>query len=142
MQASRDLTRAISRGILQSGFLFAASEAGNHGFYQFQGVGDDDDAPGCSSAAFEAGDETVVELEPRPLANLLHVDDISSLCPLIDAKVRSRDACMHARMHAGRCRSRELTIKLIESSSSTSRGGPRRRRSSRSAAARRARRCA
>ena len=40
----------------------------------------------CSSASFEAGDETVVELEPRPLRNLLQVDDIDSLCPVMDCK--------------------------------------------------------
>ena len=57
--------------ILKSGFLFCAAEFGNHGFYQFQGVGDDEDSPLCTSAAFDAGDETVVELEPRPLRNLL-----------------------------------------------------------------------
>lgn len=32
-------------------------------------------------------DETIVEIEPRPLQNLLHVDDIDSMCPLIDAKL-------------------------------------------------------
>jgi hypothetical protein len=29
----------------------------------------------------------VVELEPRPLRNLLHVDDIDALNPLLDAKL-------------------------------------------------------
>ena len=72
--------------ILKSGFLFCAAEFGNHGFYQFQGVGDDEDSPLCTSAAFDAGDETVVELEPRPLRNLLQVDDIDSLCPIMDCK--------------------------------------------------------
>ncbi|KAL1520024.1 hypothetical protein AB1Y20_023502 [Prymnesium parvum] len=73
--------------ILKTGFLFCASESGNHGFYQFQGVGEDEDSPSCSSLTFESGDETIVEIEPRPLQNLLHVDDIDSLCPLIDCKV-------------------------------------------------------
>eukprot|EP00965_Chrysotila_dentata_P245580 6206643-Pleurochrysis_carterae.AAC.1 len=36
-----------------SGFLFCASEFGNHGFYQFQGVGEDEDSPMCSSAALD-----------------------------------------------------------------------------------------
>jgi len=78
---------AISLCILRSGFLFGASEFGNHGFFQFQGVGEDEDSPVCSSSAFESGDETVVELEPRPLRNLLHVDDIDSLCPILDSKL-------------------------------------------------------
>ena len=73
--------------ILKSGFLFCASEFANHGFYQFQGVGEDDNSPSCSSRQFEAGDLTVVEIEPRPLQNLLHVDDMDSLCPIIDAKL-------------------------------------------------------
>ena len=57
----------------RSGFLFCASEFGNHGFYQFQGVGEDDDSPMCSSLTFEAGDETVVELEPRHAFTVAHV---------------------------------------------------------------------
>ena len=58
------------RGILKSGFC-GVTEFGNHGYYQFQGVGDDDDAPMPHGAAFEAGDLTVVALEPRALRNLL-----------------------------------------------------------------------
>ena len=73
--------------ILKSGFLFCASEFANHGFYQFQGVGEDDDSPSCSSKQFEADDLTVVELEPRPLQNLVHVDDIESISPIVDAKL-------------------------------------------------------
>ena len=73
--------------ILKSGFLFCASEFGNHGFYQFQGVGEDEEAASCSSKDFEADNLTVVEIEPRPLLNLLHVDDIESLAPIVDAKL-------------------------------------------------------
>ena len=73
--------------ILKSGFLFCASEFANHGFYQFQGVGEDDSSPACSSKQFEADDLTVVEIEPRPLQNLLQVDDIASLSPIVDAKL-------------------------------------------------------
>ena len=82
---------ATSLCILKSGFLFGATESGNHGYYQVQGLGDDDDAPMCTSAAFEAGSEAVVELEPRPLRNLLQVDEMESLCPLMDAKLLTRD---------------------------------------------------
>lgn len=73
--------------ILKSGFLFCASEFANHGFYQFQGVGEDEDSPSCSSRHIEAGDLAIVEIEPRPLQNLLHVDDIDSLCPIVDSKL-------------------------------------------------------
>jgi splicing factor 3B subunit 3 len=71
--------------ILKSGFLFCASEFANHGFYQFQGVGED--GPFCSSKQFDAGDLTVVEIEPRPLQNLLHIDDVDSLSPILDARL-------------------------------------------------------
>jgi len=77
----------VSLCILKSGFLFCASEFANHGFYQFQGIGEDEDSPCCSSKLFEADDLAVVPLEPRPLRNLLHVDDMDSLCPIVDAKL-------------------------------------------------------
>ena len=73
--------------ILKSGFLFCASEFANHGFYQFQGVGEEGEAACCSSKQYEADNLTVVELTPRPLLNLLHVDDIDSLAPIVDAKL-------------------------------------------------------
>jgi len=73
--------------ILKSGFLFCAAEFANHSFYQFQGIGEDDDSPTCSSKQFEAEDFAVVPLVPRPLRNLLHVDDMESLCPIVDAKL-------------------------------------------------------
>ena len=79
----------ISLCILKSGFLFCASEFSDHGFYQLQqGVSEDDDqSPACSSKQFEAKDLTVSVIEPRPLKNLLHVDDMESLCPIVDAKL-------------------------------------------------------
>jgi splicing factor 3B subunit 3 len=77
--------------ILKSGFLFCAAEFGNHAFYQFQGVGEDDDSPVCSSSSFDAGDETVVELEPRTLRNLLQVDEVDSSAPIMDAKLLDVD---------------------------------------------------
>ena len=42
------LTNAIC--VLKTGFLFAASEFGNHALYQFQGIGLDDDDPICTSS--------------------------------------------------------------------------------------------
>jgi len=52
--------------ILRSGFLFCASEFGNSGFYQFQGVGEDDESPSCSSLTFEGGDEAAAAAARAP----------------------------------------------------------------------------
>ncbi|KAJ7287318.1 CPSF A subunit region-domain-containing protein [Mycena rebaudengoi] len=80
--------------ILKSGFLFVASEFGNQHLYQFQKLGDDDDETEHSSATYSSfgmSDPLTplpwVYFRPRPVENLLLADDISSLHPLIDAKV-------------------------------------------------------
>ncbi|KAK0195085.1 CPSF A subunit region-domain-containing protein [Armillaria mellea] len=67
---------AASLCILKSGFLFVASEFGNHYLYQFQKLGDDDDEPEFSSTS--------------PLDNLVVADELESLDPIIDSKVLSR----------------------------------------------------
>ena len=82
---------ATSLCILKSGFLFGATESGNHGYYQVQGLGDDDDAPMCTSAAFEGGVGGGGRASSRALRNLLQVDEMESLCPLMDAKLLTRD---------------------------------------------------
>ncbi|ORZ13418.1 CPSF A subunit region-domain-containing protein [Lobosporangium transversale] len=77
--------------ILKSGFLFVASEFGNHHFYQFEKLGDDDDTPEYSSNDFMGADgehlNIRVYFKPRPLENLLLVDELASMAPLTDAKV-------------------------------------------------------
>ncbi|KAF9434587.1 Splicing factor 3B subunit 3 [Entomortierella beljakovae] len=82
---------ASSLCILKSGFLFVSSEFGNHHFYQFEKLGDDDDTPEYSSSDFEGMDgERLghnVYFKPRPLENLLLVDELESMAPLTDAKV-------------------------------------------------------
>jgi hypothetical protein len=60
-------------------------------FYQFEKLGDDDDTPEYSSSDFMTNDgerlETTVYFKPRPLENLLLVDELASMSPLTDAKV-------------------------------------------------------
>ncbi|KAF9116628.1 Splicing factor 3B subunit 3 [Mortierella sp. AM989] len=77
--------------ILKSGFLFVASEFGNHHFYQFEKLGDDDDTPEYSSSDFMGRDDERLDarvyFKPRPLENLLLVDELTSMAPLTDAKV-------------------------------------------------------
>ncbi|OCH91653.1 hypothetical protein OBBRIDRAFT_792005 [Obba rivulosa] len=85
---------ASSLCILKSGFLFVASEFGNHYLYQFQKLGDDDNEPEFSSASYPSFGMANPAMplppaffRPRPLDNLTLVDEMESLCPIIDSKV-------------------------------------------------------
>lgn len=78
------LPAAISLCILKSGFLFLAADMGNHQFYQFQQLGDDDQELEFTSS--DATDGELVYFKPRESVNLALVDEIESLSPLIDAQ--------------------------------------------------------
>ncbi|KAK7815628.1 spliceosome-associated protein 130 b [Quercus suber] len=74
--------------VLKSGHLFAASEFGNHAFYQFQGIGDDADVESSSASLMETEEGfQPVFFQPRRLKNLLRIDQVESLCPIMDMKV-------------------------------------------------------
>lgn len=81
---------ASSLCILKSGFLYVASEFGNHHFYQFEKLGDDDEELEFSSDNFPT-DPTAsydpVYFHPRPNENLALVESIDSMNPLTDCKV-------------------------------------------------------
>ncbi|KAJ5344493.1 hypothetical protein N7452_002497 [Penicillium brevicompactum] len=76
--------------ILKSGFLYVASEAGNHNFYQFEKLGDDDEEIEFSSDSFSA-DPSVpcapVYFQPRGAENVNLMESSNSLTPLIDSKI-------------------------------------------------------
>ncbi|KAL3472155.1 CPSF A subunit region-domain-containing protein [Aspergillus californicus] len=76
--------------ILKSGFLYVGGEGGNHNFYQFEKLGDDDEEIEFSSDDFSP-DPTVpyepIFFHPRGAENLNLVESIDSLNPLIDSKV-------------------------------------------------------
>ena len=76
--------------ILKSGFLYAASEAGNHNFYQFEKLGDDPDELFFSSDSFSA-DHSVptapIYFHPRGAENVNLMESMNSLSPLIDSKI-------------------------------------------------------
>lgn len=65
----------------------------NSQFYQFGKLGDDDDTPEYSSNDFITKDDGTLDVtvyfKPRPLENLLLVDELASMSPLTDAKVRT-----------------------------------------------------
>lgn len=69
--------------VLKNGFLFVASEFGNHMFYQFQGLGDDTDDVEATSDH----DTDIINFRPRALRNLKEVDKLDSLSPILDFKV-------------------------------------------------------
>lgn len=81
---------AQSLCILKSGFLFAAGEFGNHHFYQFEKLGDDDEELEFSSEDFPTDPRAAynpVYFHPRPLENLVLVESLDSMNPLIDCKI-------------------------------------------------------
>ncbi|PGH17226.1 pre-mRNA-splicing factor rse1 [Polytolypa hystricis UAMH7299] len=76
--------------ILKSGFLFVASETGNHHFYQFEKLGDDDEEVEFSSDSFSADPAAPLQpvyFRPRPAENVYLVESIDSMNPLIDCKL-------------------------------------------------------
>lgn len=76
--------------ILKSGYLFSASEFGNHHFYQFEKLGDDDGDAEFSSDDFPTDPKASyqpVYFHLRPRENLALVESVSSMSPLMDCKV-------------------------------------------------------
>ena len=75
--------------ILKTGFLFAASESSDHGFYEFLALGDDDAQDEASSLTLEETSDGFqpVFFDPHPLKNLQLVDTMLSLAPMTDMKV-------------------------------------------------------
>ncbi|CAH1955904.1 unnamed protein product [Acanthoscelides obtectus] len=77
---------AAAMCVLKTGFLFVASEFGNHYLYQIAHLGDDDDELEFSSAMpLEEGDTFF--FAPRPLRNLVLVDEMESLSPILSCRV-------------------------------------------------------
>ncbi|KAK2841929.1 hypothetical protein Q5P01_012129 [Channa striata] len=72
--------------VLKTGFLFVSSEFGNHYLYQIAHLGDDDDEPEFSSAMpLEEGDTFF--FQPRPLKNLVLVDEQENLSPIMSCQI-------------------------------------------------------
>lgn len=74
--------------VLKTGFLFAASEFGNHALYQFQAIGDGEDVESSSATLMETEEGfQPVFFQPRGLKNLVRIDHIESLMPIMDMRV-------------------------------------------------------
>ncbi|MCJ1394468.1 pre-mRNA-splicing factor rse1 [Xylographa bjoerkii] len=81
---------ASSLCILKSGFLFVASETGDHHFYQFEKLGDDDNETEFDSESFPVDPTetyTPVFFHPRAAENVNLVDSMPSMNPIMDCKV-------------------------------------------------------
>lgn len=78
---------ASSLILLKSGFLFVGCQFGNHTLYQIENLGDDDEEqPEFASADLPQDDDNfAVTFPPRALRNIVPVDELSSLAPLIDS---------------------------------------------------------
>uniref|UniRef100_A0A3Q3MY93 Splicing factor 3B subunit 3 n=1 Tax=Mastacembelus armatus TaxID=205130 RepID=A0A3Q3MY93_9TELE len=77
---------AAAMCVLKTGFLFVSSEFGNHYLYQIAHLGDDDDEPEFSSAMpLEEGDTFF--FQPRPLKNLVLVDEQENLSPIMSCQI-------------------------------------------------------
>lgn len=76
--------------ILKSGFLFVASETGNHHFYQFEKLGDDDEETEFTSDSFPADpteDYKPIYFHPRGAENVNLVESVDAMSPQLDCKV-------------------------------------------------------
>jgi splicing factor 3B subunit 3 len=81
---------ASSLCILKSGFLFVACETGNHQFYQFEKLGDDDNETEFDSESFSADFATSLPpayFTPRGAENINLVESLSSMHPILDCRV-------------------------------------------------------
>eukprot|EP00892_Ulva_mutabilis_P005704 jgi/Ulvmu1/3505/UM162_0012.1 len=82
---------ATAMCILKTGFLFAASESGDHGYYDFLSLGDDDVELQATSKTLEQQETdegyTPIQFDPRRVQNLAIQDNVMSLAPMTDMKV-------------------------------------------------------
>ncbi len=77
---------ATSLCVLRTGFLFVAAEFGNHYLYQIVHLGDNDNEPEFSSSSPLNEGETFY-FAPRTLKNLILVDELESLSPIMHSTV-------------------------------------------------------
>jgi len=75
---------AVSICVLRTGFLFAASETGDHYLFQIQGIGEDDDTVETSMQNLN---DPWKLFKPRKIKNLALIDEMESPSPVLDTKV-------------------------------------------------------
>lgn len=81
---------AVNLCILKSGFLFVACETGNHHFYQFEKLGDDDEESEFTSDDYPVDPTEGYEaayFHPRNAENISLVESVPSMNPIVTAHV-------------------------------------------------------
>ena len=73
--------------VMRTGFLFSASESGNHYLYQFEGIGDGEDVQTTSAMDLAELSEDDVLFKPRPPTNLGVLDEIPNIGPVTDCRI-------------------------------------------------------
>lgn len=82
------LSVASALCVLKTGFLFVGAEFGNHALYQITHLGDDDEEPEFTSVMAEQLEEgTTFFFQPRDLKNLVLVDEMESLSPIMHCQI-------------------------------------------------------
>jgi len=69
---------------MRTGFLFVASDFSNHGFYQLQATGEEEEE---SMEITGEGEDLWTYFDPHKLKNLALIDEVESLSPVMDFKV-------------------------------------------------------
>lgn len=83
---------AGSMSVMRNGFLFVASELGEHYFFQFQGIGDKDGLKTGISFSKSPVEDKDVALQFQPRAepvNLTLIDNVDSSAPILSWKVKA-----------------------------------------------------
>lgn len=118
---------ATSLCVMRKGFLFAGSEAGDHGLYAFQSLGDDDDSVETSSSLMETTTDREdgglipsVFFDPRELRNLEMIDKVGNLGPLIDMKVANLLGEEVPQIYAACGRGARSTLRMLRAGAAVS----------------------
>lgn len=76
---------SIGINIFKSGYLFSASEFGNHLLYQIDNLGDDDEEQRIFSS--DENDGLINSFDPRPLRNIHIVEEIPSMNAVVKSRI-------------------------------------------------------
>lgn len=98
--------------VLKTGFLFCASEFKKHGLYQIVKLGDSDEEPVFSSS-YQINDDLSFYFQPRSLKNLLLVDELESLSPIIACQMVDSVADDTTQLYAICGRSKDSSISVL-----------------------------
>lgn len=92
--------------IFKAGFLFVASDSGNHSLYQIQSLGGEEDSEQLiyDSDDFEQGpidavSDAVVYFQVRELSNLAPIDELVNIAPVVSVNAPGEDTLVPSMPH-------------------------------------------